>query len=308
MKRKVSVIGAGNVGATLAGLLASSGLSDIILFDIVEGIPQGKALDMAQACPIWGSSVSIKGTNDYKDTGGSDIVVITAGAARKPGMSRDDLLHINAGVVKTVTEEAAKNSPSAVLIVVTNPMDAMTYLSWKTSGFPAERVFGMGGELDSARLRAFAAWEAGVSACDVEAIVLGGHGDQMVPLPGYTKIKGIPISELFPADRISALMERTKTGGAEIVSLLKSGSAYYAPAAAAFDMVKAVLLDERRIFSCAACLGGEYGASGVYAGVPAVIGEGGVKRIIELELSSDEKSRFEDSVSSVRELIGKLKI
>lgn len=308
MDKKVSIIGAGNVGATIAELLAISGLADAVLFDILEGMPKGKALDISEACPLWNSSVFVKGTGDYSETEGSDAVVITAGLARKPGMSRDDLLHKNAEVMREAAGEAARFSPGAVLIVVTNPMDAMTHLAWKASGLPPQKVVGMGGVLDSARLRAFVAWELGVSARDVETVVLGGHGDQMVALPRFTTVKGVPLTELLPAEKIEALMERTRHGGAEIVSHLQTGSAYYAPAASVLEMLRAVLLDEKRMLPCSAYLRGEYGVEGIYAGVPAVLGSGGVERIIELKLEGEEQRNFEKSVSSVRNLIAKLNV
>jgi malate dehydrogenase len=306
MKGKISVIGAGNVGASLAQLIAHTGLSDVTLYDIVEGVPQGKALDMAEACPLWNSSVSVEGTNDLKDTAGSQAVVITAGLPRKPGMSRDALLQANAGIVGKVTKEVAAHSPGAVLIVVTNPMDVMAYVALQVSKFPPERVVGMGGVLDSARFRTFVAREAGVSVRDVEALVLGGHGDQMVPIPRYTTVKGVPVTELLPEDRINVLMERTKNGGAEIVSYLKTGSAYYAPAASAFDMLKSILNDEKRMLPCAAYLGGEYGISGVYAGVPVVLGMRGAERIVQIELEEGEMSLLLKSAEHVRSLMDKL--
>lgn len=306
VKMKVSIIGAGNVGATLAQLVAEAGVADVMLYDIVEGIPQGKALDMAEACPLWRSSSDVRGTNDIGDTAGSDIVVITAGSARKPGMSRDDLLKINAKVVKSVALRVSKASPECMLIVVTNPMDAMTYLAWEASGFQPERVIGMGGVLDAARLRTFIARELGVSASDVEAMVLGGHGDRMVPLPDYTTVKGIPITELISAEEINSLMERTKNGGAEIVSLLKTGSAYYAPAAAIFEMARAILLDEKRVLPCSVHLNGEYGISGIYAGVPAVLGRSGVEKIIELKLKEAERRLLLDSANAVRDVVDKI--
>lgn len=308
MNNKVSIIGAGNVGATIAELVALSGLAHVVLFDILEGMPRGKALDISEACPLWNSSVSVKGTNDYSETGGSDIVVITAGLARKPGMSRDDLLLKNAEIMREAARETARYSPNAVLIVVTNPMDAMTALAWKASGLTPEKVMGMGGVLDSARLRTFVAWELGVSAKEVETIVLGGHGDQMVPMPRLTTVKGVPVAELLPEERLEAVIERTRNGGAEIVSHLKTGSAYYAPAASVFEMLKAVLLDEKRMLPCAAYLRGEYGVEGVYAGVPAVLGRGGVEKVVELRLEEHEKRKFEESVSSVRGLMEKLGI
>ncbi len=306
MRKKVSIIGAGHVGASAAQLVAYEGLADVVLFDIAEGVPQGKALDIAEACPLWNSSVSVKGTNNYDDTAQSDVIVITAGFPRKPGMSRDDLLNANAGVVKGVAEETSKRSPGAAMIVVTNPMDVMAQLAWKISGFPHRRVMGMGGVLDSARFRTFVAFELGVSPGDVEALVMGGHGDQMVPMPRFTTVKGVPITKILNAERISSLIERTRNGGAEIVSLLKTGSAYYAPAAATYQMVKAILLDERRIFPCAAYLDGKYGVRGLFVGAPVVIGKDGVQDVLELELDEQEKKDFSRSVDAVKGLTEKI--
>lgn len=308
MRKKVSVIGAGNVGATVAELLARDGVADVVLFDVVEGIPQGKAIDILQACPIWGSPVNVKGTNDYSDTASSDVVVITAGFPRKPGMSRDDLLQANAKVVSEVTKNVAKFSPEAIIIVVTNPMDVMTQLSMRVSNFEHKRVIGMGGILDSARFRAFISLELKVSPQDIEAIVMGGHGDFMVPLPRFTTINGIPITKLLPEDVIKGIIERTRHGGAEIVSLLKSGSAYYAPAAATCQMVKAIINDEKRMLPCSAYLNGEYGVNGFYSGIPVILGNNGVEKIIELDLTEDEKVSFERSVQAVRLLVDKLNI
>ncbi|HEC98113.1 MAG TPA: malate dehydrogenase [Nitrospirae bacterium] len=305
MRKQVAVIGAGNVGATLAQLIVQAGLSDVVLYDIVEGMPQGKALDMMEASPLWDVGVNIRGANDLKDISGSHIVVITAGAARKPGMSRDDLLNINAGVVRTVSKGIAEYCPESIVIVVTNPMDVMAQLCRVTTDFPAERVMGMGGVLDSARFSTFVAEELGVSPQDVDALVLGGHGDRMVPMPRYTTVRGVPITDLLPAGKISSLIKRTRNGGAEIVALLKTGSAYYAPAASAFQMVRAILLDEKRVVPAAACLNGEYGIDGLYAGVPVVLGSKGVERIIELQLEGDEKDFFEISVQAVKGLIEK---
>lgn len=308
MRKKVSVIGAGNVGATIAELLARDGVADVVLFDIVEGIPQGKAIDILQACPIWGSPVNVKGTNDYSDTASSDVIVITAGFPRKPGMSRDDLLQANAKVVSEVTKNVAKFSPEAIIIVVTNPMDVMTQLSMRVSNFEHERVIGMGGILDSARFRAFISLELKVSPQDIEAIVMGGHGDFMVPLPRFTTINGIPITKLLPEDVIKGIIDRTRHGGAEIVSLLKSGSAYYAPAAATCQMIKAIINDEKRMLPCSAYLNGEYGVKGLYSGIPVILGNNGVEKIIELDLTEDEKVSFERSVQAVRLLVDKLNI
>jgi malate dehydrogenase len=308
MKKKVSVIGAGNVGATIAQLLAQAGLSDVVLFDIVEGLAAGKALDILEACPLWGSASRVEGTTDYAATSGSDIAVITAGLPRKPGMSRDDLLQANADIVREAAEAVSKASPGAMLIVVTNPMDVMTQLAWRASGLEHQRVMGMGGVLDSARFRTFVAQEAGVSPADVEALVLGGHGDQMVPLPRFTTVKGVPVTEIFSEEKVRALIDRTRNGGAEIVGYLKTGSAYYAPAASVFEMAKSILLDEKRVLPTAAYLAGEYGVEGLYAGVPAVLGSSGVEKVVELRLSGAEKDAFERSVSAVRGLTQKLGI
>ncbi|MCX7912975.1 MAG: malate dehydrogenase [Thermodesulfovibrionales bacterium] len=308
MRKKVSIIGAGNVGASLAQLVVQSGLADVVLQDIVEGVPQGKALDLSQACPLWGSSVTVTGTNDFSPTANSDVIVITAGFPRKPGMLREQLLAANAEVVSGVTKKSAELSPKAVIIVVTNPMDAMTYLSYKVSGFDHSRVIGMGGVLDSARFRTFVAWEFNVAPKDVEALVLGGHGVAMVPMPRYTTVKGVPLTELLPKDKIDALIHRTREGGAEIVSLLKTGSAFYAPAAATFEMVKAILLDEKRILPCSAYLNGQYGVKDVYNGVPVILGCNGVEKIIELKLNKEEMDEFVKSAQSVRATIDELKI
>jgi len=306
MRKKVSIIGAGNVGASIAQMISCEDIADVVLFDIIEGIPQGKALDIAEACPLWGSSASVKGTNIYGDTANSDVVVVAAGFPRKPGMSRDDLLHANADAVKGAVSETSKLSPDAVIIVVTNPMDVMTHLAHRVSGFDHHRVIGMGGVLDSARFRAFVSMELGVSPCDVEALVLGGHGDQMVPMPRFTTVKGVPITNILPYEKIKYLIDRTRHGGAEIVSLLKTGSAYFAPAAATYQMIKAIIFDERRVLPCSAYLNGHYGFSDVYVGVPVIIGEGGVQRVIELELNEEEKNDFDRSVSAVRALLRRI--
>jgi malate dehydrogenase len=308
MKKKISVIGAGNVGATTAQLIVQSGIADVVLFDIVEGMPQGKALDMAEACPLWNSSAMIRGTNRYSDTAGSDLVVITAGLARKPGMSRSDLLHANADIVRAACIEIAKHSPNSIIIVVTNPMDVMAQLAWKTTEFSCRRVMGMGGILDASRLAAFLAWELHVSPEDIEATVLGGHGDDMLPLPRFTTVKGIPLPEILPKKKIAALIERTRNGGAEIVSFLKSGSAYYAPAASTFQMVKSIMLDEQRVLPCAAFLNGEYGIKDIYMGVPVILGEKGVEKIVEVKLTKEEKAQFRKSSATVRKLVEKLSI
>jgi len=308
MKKKISVIGAGNVGATTAQFIAQSGMADVVLFDIVEGMPQGKALDMAEACPLWNSSATITGTNRYADTANSDLVVVTAGLARKPGMSRSDLLHANADIVKEACSEIAKHSPNAIIIVVTNPMDVMAQLAWKTTEFSCRRVMGMGGVLDAARLTAFLAWELQVSPEDIEATVLGGHGDDMLPLPRFTTVKGIPLTELLPKKKIASLIERTRKGGAEIVSLLKTGSAYYAPAASTVQMVKSILRDEKRLLPCAAFLNGEYGVKDIYMGVPVILGKEGVEKIVEVKLTKEEKAQFRKSCESVRKLVKNLGI
>ena len=294
------------MGATTAQLIAYIGIADVVLFDIAEGMPQGKALDISEACPLWNSSSKISGTNNFADTAKSDVIVITAGLARKPGMSRDDLLHANAEVIKKVTAETARLSPESVIIIVTNPMDIMAHIAWKTSGFPSRRVVGMGGVLDSSRLRTFISMELGVSAEDVEAIVLGGHGDQMVPMPRFTTVRGIPVTELLDKTRIDEIMQRTRNGGAEIVGLLKTGSAYYAPAAASCQMVKSIILDERRVLPCSALLKGEFGINDVFVGVPVILGKNGIEKIVTFELAEDEKKLFHSSVSAVRALIEKI--
>ncbi|MBI5632056.1 MAG: malate dehydrogenase [Nitrospirae bacterium] len=306
MKTKISVIGAGNVGATTAELIARDGLADVVLFDIHEGLAKGKALDMTEACPVWGSPSIVTGTSTFEETAGSDIIVITAGFPRKPGMTRDDLLIANADVIKTVTAGTVKYSPDSIIVVVTNPMDVMAYAAMKVSGFCRERVIGMGGLLDSARFRTFVAMEVGVSAADVEALVLGGHGDQMVPLPRFTTVKGIPVPELIGKDTIDHLIERTRTGGAEIVGLLKTGSAFYAPAASAVQMVRSILFDEKRILPCSAYLQGEYGFSDVFAGVPVVLGRQGIEKIVGLSLLPEEMEMFGRSAAAVRAMIDTL--
>ena len=305
-RNKVTVIGAGNVGATTAQRIAEAGLADVVLVDIVEGLPQGKGLDLAEAAPVVGHDARVVGTNDYAETAGSDVIVVTSGLARQPGMSRDDLLAKNAGIVRAVVEASASQSPAAVLIVVTNPLDAMCHVAMRASGFPRERVLGMAGVLDSARFRTFIAEELGVSVADTSAFVLGGHGDTMVPLPRYSTVAGIPITDLLPADRIKALVDRTANGGAEIVALLKTGSAFYAPAVSAFEMVDAILRDRRRVLPCATYLQGEYGVDGLFVGVPVVLGKGGLQRVIEIKLTADEQAAFEKSAAAVRELLDKL--
>jgi malate dehydrogenase len=302
-RRKVTVIGAGNVGATTSQRIVESGLADVVLVDIVEGLPQGKGLDLAEAAPVLGHDGHITGTNDYNDTTGSDVIVVTSGIARKPGMSRDDLITTNAGIVRSVVTEAAKRSPNAILVIVTNPLDAMCHVALKASGFPKERVIGMAGTLDSARFRTFIAAEAGVSVEDVRAFVLGGHGDTMLPLPRYSSIGGIPLPEFLPADRIEAIVKRTRSGGAEIVELLKTGSAFYAPAAATFEVVESILLDRHRLIPCAALLQGEYGVHDLFVGVPTVIGANGIERIVQITLTPEESVAFEKSAAAVKELV-----
>jgi malate dehydrogenase len=302
-RNKVTVVGAGNVGATTAQRIAEAGLADVVLIDIVEGLPQGKGLDLAEAAPVVGHDARITGTNDYADTAGSDIVVVTSGLARQPGMSRDDLLAKNAGIVRSVVEQAAKLSPNAILIIVTNPLDAMCHVALQASGFPRERVLGMAGVLDSARFRTFIAQELGVSVEDTHAFVLGGHGDTMVPLPRYSTVAGVPITELLSPERVAALCARTANGGAEVVALLKTGSAYYAPAASTFEMVEAILLDRKRVLPCAVLLQGEFGIDGLFVGVPCVLGSGGLERVFEIKLTADERAAFTHSAEAVRELV-----
>ena len=300
---KVTVIGAGNVGATTAQRIAEAGLADVVLIDIVEGLPQGKGLDLAEAAPVVAHDANVVGTNDYADTAGSDVIVVTSGLARQPGMSRDDLLTKNAGIVRSVVESAAAVSPDAIIVVVTNPLDAMCHVAMDASGFPRERVIGMAGVLDSARFRTIIARELGVSVEDTHAFVLGGHGDTMVPLSRYSTVAGVPITELLPADRVRALEERTANGGAEIVGLLKTGSAFYAPAAGAFEMVEAILLDRKRVLPCAVRLQGEFGVDGLFVGVPVVLGRSGMERVFEIELTDDERAAFQRSADAVRELV-----
>lgn len=307
-RKKISVIGAGNVGATCAHWAAMKQLGDVVLVDVVEGMPQGKALDLAEAMPVAGWDVAFTGANDYEATTGSDVVIITAGLARKPGMSRDDLLAKNTEIVSGVAREVATRSPDAVLIVVSNPLDAMVYVAWKASGFPTERVVGMAGILDTARLRCFIAEELAVSVRDVEAMVLGGHGDQMVPLIRSCTVGGVPLVRLMPLELIEALFDRTRKGGAEIVGLLKTGSAYYAPSAAAVEMAEAILRDQKRILPCAAYCKDEFGVGGYYVGVPARLGAGGVEGIVEIDLDDDEQVAFDRSTEHVRQLVASIKL
>jgi len=302
MDKKVTVVGAGNVGATAAQRLAEKELCDVVLVDIVEGVPQGKALDLTEAAPIEKHDAKLTGTNEYEATAGSDIVIITAGIPRKPGMSRDDLISTNAGIIKSVTQQIAKHSPDTILIIVSNPLDAMCHVAFDASGFPKNRVLGMAGVLDSARFRAFIAMELDVSVENTHAFVLGGHGDTMVPLPRYSTVAGIPITELMPKDRIDALVKRTANGGAEIVGLLKTGSAYYAPASAAVEMAESILKDKKKVLPCAAYLQGEYGINDLYIGVPVKLGKNGMEQVIEITLTEDEKVALMKSAAAVQEL------
>lgn len=309
MRRKLSVIGAGNVGATLAQRLAELELGDVVLVDIpqTEGMPAGKALDIRQSGPVYGYDSRITGTTEYGPTANSDIVVITAGVPRKPGMSRDDLLNINAGIVKIVSEQVAKHSPNAILIIVSNPLDAMAHVALRTTGFPKERVIGMAGVLDSARLAAFLAEALDVSVNDIQPTVLGGHGDTMVPIARYTTVAGVPVTELLKPDQLQAILQRTRDGGAEIVKLLKTGSAYYAPSAAVAAMVESILKDKKRILPCAAYLEGEYGVRGLFLGVPVKLGARGIEQVIEIRLADDEKAALQKSAQAVQELVEVLK-
>ena len=304
MRKKVTIVGSGNVGATAAHWIASKELADVVLIDIVEGVPQGKGLDLLEAMPIEKRDAHIIGTQDYRDTANSDIVVITAGVPRKPGMSRDDLLNTNHNIMKAVVGEAVKYSPNCILIIVSNPLDAMAQAAYKMSGFPRERVIGMAGVLDSARFRTFIADALKVSVENVTAFVLGGHGDTMVPLARYSTVAGIPITELLDATTLEKLIQRTRDGGAEIVKYLKTGSAYYAPSAAVTEMVEAILKDKKKILPCAAYLEGEYGIKGLYVGVPVKLGAKGIEQIIEIKLTSQERTELERSASAVKELVG----
>ncbi|MFO8083497.1 MAG: malate dehydrogenase [Desulfobacterales bacterium] len=307
MDKKVTVVGAGNVGATAAQRLAEKELCDVVLVDIVDGVPQGKALDLTEAAPVEKHDAHLVGTNGYDETRNSDIVIITAGIPRKPGMSRDDLISTNAGIVKNVAKEIAQRSPNAVLIIVSNPLDVMCHVAFEASGFPKERVMGMAGVLDSARFRAFISMELNVSVENTHAFVLGGHGDTMVPLPRYSTVAGIPITELMPQDRIDALVKRTANGGAEIVSLLKTGSAYYAPASAAVEMAESILKDKKKILPCAVLLQGEYGIQDLFIGVPVKLGAGGIEEIIQIKLTDNEQAALNKSADAVKSLVENLK-
>jgi malate dehydrogenase len=307
MVNKITVVGGGNVGATAAQGIARRELGrEVVIIDIMEGVPQGKGLDQWESAPIEGWDARVRGTNDYADTAGSDIVVITAGIARKPGMSREDLLNTNAGIVRSVSEQVKATSPDAIIIMVSNPLDVMAGVAMRTTGFPRERVIGMAGVLDTARYRSFIALELDISVEDIQALVLGGHGDTMVPLASYTTVSGIPLSQLLPQDRIDALVDRARHGGAEIVSLLKTGSAYYAPAAAVVQMVEAIVRDKKRILPCSAWLQGEFGMSDLFLGVPCKLGRSGLEKIIEVELTGDERQALEKSADAVRETMALL--
>jgi malate dehydrogenase len=308
VKQKVAVIGAGNVGASTALYIAERGLADVTLIDIVEGLPQGKSLDMQQAAPLWHKGGRLEGANDLAAVAGADVVVMTAGFPRKPGMSRTDLLKANADIVRPAAEAVKRHAPNATVVVVTNPLDVMAYLFWKVSGLPKQRVAGMAGILDSARLRAFIGLELGVSGADVQAMVLGGHGDSMVPLPRFTTVAGIPITELIPAARIAEIAQRTRDGGAEIVKLLKTGSAYYAPAMSAVEMVEAILTDQKRMVPCSVLLEGQYGMKELFIGVPVVLGGKGVEKIIELKLSAEELAALQKSGQDVAAAIADLQV
>ena len=303
MNRKVTVVGSGHVGATAARSIADKELADVVVLDILEGVPQGKGLDMLEACPVEGSDARVLGTNDYADTAGSDIVVITAGLARKPGMSRDDLLMKNYEIIKSVTEQVMAHSPNCIILPVTNPLDAMAQVVYRVSGLPRERVVGMAGVLDSARMRTFIAQELNVSVENTHAFVLGGHGDTMVPLPRYSTVAGIPITELMDAARVDAIVKRTAQGGAEIVKLLGTGSAYYAPGSAVVEMVEAMLKDKKKILPCSVFLQGEYGIHDLFVGVPVKLGDRGLEEIVQITLTPEEDAALNKSADAVRELV-----
>ncbi len=305
---RIALIGAGNIGGVLAEQAAYRELGDVVLFDVVEGLPQGKALDLAEGAPIAGSDMRIEGANRYEDIAGAALVIITAGLARKPGMSRDDLLKTNLEIMKQVACGVRDHAPDATVIVISNPLDAMVYTFKQVSGFPKNRVVGMAGVLDSTRLRSFIAWELGVSVEDVSALVLGGHGDTMVPLVRYCTVAGIPVQRLLSKQRIDALVERTKGAGGEVVALLKTGSAFASPALAALEMAESILRDKKRVLACACLCEGEYGVDGLYVGVPCVLGAGGVERIIEIELNTDEQALFDASVEHVRQLVAGIEL
>jgi malate dehydrogenase len=308
MRKKIALIGGGNIGGVLAEQAAFRELGDVVIFDVVEGLPQGKALDMAEGAPVRGTDSSISGTNVYAGIAGADVVIITAGLARKPGMSRDDLLNTNLKIMKQVAQGVRDNAPDAFVIVISNPLDAMVYTFKEVSGFPKNRVVGMAGILDSTRFRSFVAWELGVSVKDVTALVLGGHGDTMVPLVRYCTVAGVPITQLIDAKRIDEIVERTKGAGGEVVGLLKTGSAFVSPALSALEMAEAYLRDKKRVFACACLCEGEYGVDGLYVGVPCIMGAGGVERVLEVELNDEERKQFDASVDHVRELVGQIEL
>jgi malate dehydrogenase len=303
---RIALIGGGNIGGVLAEQIALRELGDVVVFDVVDGLPQGKTLDIAEGAPLIDSDVALRGTNDYKDIAGAELVIITAGLARKPGMSRDDLLKTNLGIMKQVAEGVKTHAPKSTVIVVSNPLDAMVYTFKQVSGFPKSRVVGMAGVLDSARFRAFVAWELGVSVQDVTALVLGGHGDTMVPLVRYCTVAGIPVTKLLARDRIDAIVERTKNAGGEVVALLKTGSAFVSPALSALEMAESILRDKKRVLACACYLEGEYGVSGLYVGVPCVLGSNGVEKVIEIELDPEERKLFDASLDHVRKLVAEI--
>jgi len=307
-RKKIALIGGGNIGGVIAEQVAYRELGDVVIFDVVDGLPQGKALDMAEGAPVRGADASITGTNDYAGIAGADIVIITAGLARKPGMSRDDLLATNLKIMKQVAQGVRDFAPDAYVIVISNPLDAMVYTFKEVSGFPKNRVIGMAGVLDSARFRAFVAWELGVSVEDVSALVLGGHGDTMVPLTRYCTVAGVPVSQLMSQDKIDAIVERTKGAGGEVVGLLKTGSAFVSPALSAVQMAEAILKDKKRVLACAALLEGEYGVDGLYVGVPCVLGAGGIERVIEVEMDAAERKQFDASVEHVKALVEQIEL
>ncbi|GAB4324074.1 MAG: malate dehydrogenase [Candidatus Sumerlaeia bacterium] len=307
-RTKISIVGAGNVGATAAHWALTRELGDVVLIDVVEGMAAGKGLDMMQSTPVARIDAMIKGSEHYEETAGSDIVVVTAGLARKPGMSRDDLLQKNFSIIKAVTEQVVKYSPDSILIYVTNPLDVMTWVGWKVSGFPKNRVFGMAGVLDTARFRTFLSMEIGISVKDIQALVLGGHGDSMVPLPSYTTVAGIPITHFVKPERLNEIIQRTRQGGGEIVNLLKTGSAFYAPAAAVVEMIEAIVRDQKRLLPCAALCEGEFGLNGIYVGVPVILGKNGVEKIVEILLTSEEREALHKSAADVEANIRKLSL
>ena len=305
---KIALIGGGNIGGVLAEQIAYRELGDVVIFDVVEGLPQGKALDMAEGAPLAGSDAKLSGTNDYAGIAGADLVIITAGLARKPGMSRDDLLKTNLAIMKSVAEGVRDNAPDAYVIVISNPLDAMVYTFKEVSGFPKNRVVGMAGVLDSARFRSFVAWELGVSVRDVSALVLGGHGDTMVPLVRYCTVGGVPVTQFLSREKIDEIVERTKGAGGEVVALLKTGSAFVSPAMSAIEMAESILLDKKRVLACACLCEGEYGVDGLYVGVPCVLGAGGVERILEVEMDEEERKLFDASLEHVRALVDQIEL